>query len=180
MIGTACFLNTTVADDAPDGLIRPAAFTAQKTSESSASESNAIRVVANPTALETQSDDRPSTSEGKTAKVQPSDQRLKSIEAKLDELTKQLNALNTSGGATTADDHKTQVATSDDATEKSESSKSEVTKPQKPVVAKRGQLPAKTTLDDKWLSKIPARSLGPANMSGRISDIAIHPKDPSL
>ena len=180
MIGTVCFLNTTLADDAPDGLIRPAAFTAQKTSESSTSESNAVRVVENPTALETQSDDRPSTSEGKTAKDQPSDQRLKSIEAKLDELTKQLNALNTSDGATTADAHKTQVATSDDATEKSESSKSEVTKPQKPVVAKRGQLPAKTTLDDKWLSKIPARSLGPANMSGRISDIAIHPKDPSL
>ena len=123
MIGTVCFLNTTLADDAPDGLIRPAAFTAQKTSESSASEpsvsessaseSNAVRVVENPTALETQSDDRPSTSEGKTAKDQPSDQRLKSIEAKLDELTKQLNALNTSGGATTADAHKTQVATSD-------------------------------------------------------------------
>lgn len=42
------------------------------------------------------------------------------------------------------------------------------------------KLPASAKLEPSWLEEIKWRSIGPANMSGRISDIAVHEKDTSL
>lgn len=41
-------------------------------------------------------------------------------------------------------------------------------------------LPPKTKLDAGWLEELNWRSIGPANMSGRITDIAVHEQDTSL
>lgn len=128
---------------------------------------------------------------GKAGRDKSSAKRLKSIEDKLDQLAKQMAALATAEAAAKSDDVKsTEESTEAEASDTSEmpadekSSKEDASEDQpaekKPVVADRGKLPPKIKLDDKWLGKIPARSLGPANMSGRISDIAIHPKDSSL
>ena len=35
-------------------------------------------------------------------------------------------------------------------------------------------------LEDAWLESLPFRSIGPANMAGRISDVEVHASDPSL
>ena len=35
-------------------------------------------------------------------------------------------------------------------------------------------------LQPEWLRSIPVRSIGPANMAGRITDVEVHPSDPSL
>lgn len=40
--------------------------------------------------------------------------------------------------------------------------------------------PPQLKLESKWLEQIKWRSIGPANMSGRITDIAVHEKDSSL
>ncbi|MFM8573250.1 MAG: PDZ domain-containing protein, partial [Pirellula sp.] len=42
------------------------------------------------------------------------------------------------------------------------------------------KLPASVKLESSWLDEIKWRSIGPANMSGRITDIAVHEKDTSL
>ena len=41
-------------------------------------------------------------------------------------------------------------------------------------------LPPQTPLDPSWLEELHWRSIGPANMSGRITDIAVHEQDTSL
>jgi len=42
------------------------------------------------------------------------------------------------------------------------------------------KLPSNVKLEPSWLDEIKWRSIGPANMSGRITDIAVHEKDTSL
>ncbi|MFM7932435.1 MAG: hypothetical protein ACKO9Q_32355, partial [Pirellula sp.] len=42
------------------------------------------------------------------------------------------------------------------------------------------RLPPSVKLEPSWLDEIKWRSIGPANMSGRITDIAVHEKDTSL
>lgn len=69
--------------------------------------------------------------------------------------------------------------TSVDAAKKDEKD-SKPSKEVAPKVADRGKLPKGLKLEDAWLKDMPWRSIGPANMSGRITDIAIHDQDPSL
>lgn len=114
---------------------------------------------------------------GKASKGKSSAKRLKSIEDKLDQLAKQMQALATDEAAEKTEPNETQPEETSPEVKPSDAKPAEA---KKPVVADRGELPPATKLDDKWLSKVPARSLGPANMSGRISDIAIHPNDSSL
>ncbi|MEP3479466.1 MAG: PDZ domain-containing protein [Fuerstiella sp.] len=113
--------------------------------------------------------------ESKRGKDKSSAKRLKSIEDKLDKLAQQMQAL--SEMEATA---KAEAGEPVEEPAETPSTKDEAKATKKPVVADRGKLPRKTKLDNQWLGKIPARSLGPANMSGRISDIAIHPEDSSL
>lgn len=111
-----------------------------------------------------------SEGKGKAAKDKSSAKRLKSIEDKLDQLAKQMEVLAADTGTTEPESTEPKPEEKEPARDQKKS----------PVVADRGKLPAVTKLDDKWLEKISARSIGPANMSGRISDIAIHPNDSSL
>lgn len=139
----------------------------QKTAKASATAKPTLKTETAATAVE-----KPS-GKNKAGRDKSSAKRLKSIENKLDQLAKQMNALATAEADTAA-------AKSEEAKTEETPTNAEPKEAKKPVVADRGKLPPKTTLDDKWLSKVPARSLGPANMSGRISDIAIHPEDSSL
>ena len=50
----------------------------------------------------------------------------------------------------------------------------------KPVEEKKKPVPVSIKLESQWLKEISWRSIGPANMGGRITDIAIHGQDPSL
>lgn len=125
--------------------------------------------------------------------------RLESIEKKLDGLVKKLGDLQPpaaekkkpeskpamKGDSTTTKGSKTEVTTETKAEAESKSAKDEsTTKPAKeesaPKTADRGKLPPGLKMEDAWLDKVPWRSIGPANMSGRITDIAIHEQDPSL
>ncbi len=93
------------------------------------------------------------SSDSPTQESKQTDERLDLIEKKLTELIKELKSIR-AGDATT------------------ESS-----------TASRNTKPAKATslkLDPSWLKEVPWRSIGPANMGGRITDIAVHEKDPSL
>ncbi len=86
--------------------------------------------------------------------------RLDQIEKSLSEIAKSLSELR-SGKTTPVE------VTSDTAAQ-----------PQTSATAK--PLPEKFVLDPAWLSEIPWRSLGPANMGGRITDLAVHEQDTSL
>lgn len=119
---------------------------------------------------------------GNQAKEAAATKRLKSIESKLEKLTQQMELLGKQKAAAQekAAEKSAKAAEKEAAESKSEpeAAKAE-SAPAAPAVADRGKLPPKTSLDDSWLSTIPARSLGPANMSGRITDIDIHPSDSS-
>jgi photosystem II stability/assembly factor-like uncharacterized protein len=45
------------------------------------------------------------------------------------------------------------------------------------AVAQQQDKPASSSLPDAWASEVPFRSIGPANMSGRIVDLAVNPQD---
>ncbi len=65
--------------------------------------------------------------------------------------------------------------------ENKESTKAPTDEPKAaPKQGDRGKLPTAMKLNDAWLKDVPWRSIGPANMSGRITDIVIHDQDPSL
>lgn len=104
-------------------------------------------------------------------------QRLNTIEKKIDGIQKTLEALKPEATPDTPAS-KTETPASD-------SEKPSTTKPAAkpeaavPAVADRGKLPAKLKLKDEWLKDMPWRSIGPANMSGRITDIVVHDQDPS-
>ena len=146
----------------------------ESSSTASASVSNSAKKRQAATAVVKAEGAKPA-SESKRGKDKSSAKRLKSIEDKLDKLAQQMKALTDMEEAAKAAASK---PTKESSAEETTTDKAAASK--KPVVADRGKLPPKTKLDDKWLRKIPARSLGPANMSGRISDIAIHPEDSSL
>jgi S1-C subfamily serine protease/photosystem II stability/assembly factor-like uncharacterized protein len=45
---------------------------------------------------------------------------------------------------------------------------------------KKEPVPVSMKLESQWLKDVPWRSIGPANMGGRITDIVVHDEDPSL
>ena len=54
-------------------------------------------------------------------------------------------------------------------------------RPQGPPRARRGaEMPERAQVPDDWSQKIEWRSIGPANMSGRITALAVYEKDPSI
>lgn len=112
-------------------------------------------------------------------------QRLDSIEQKLEEIARQLQELTTA----------TPTGPTEKATGQTEntSPKDKQTSGEKPadddpagpkatsrVPAERAKLPAPYRLEDRLLSEFGWRSIGPANMSGRITDVVVHDQDPSL
>lgn len=92
------------------------------------------------------------------------EQRLAAIEKLLGELTTELKSSKQS------DASKSNPATSSVA-----SSAGPQTRPDP-----RSALPRVSKVDPTWLEPVKWRSIGPANMSGRITDVAIHEQDTSL
>lgn len=129
----------------------------------------------------------------RTKSANATQQRLESIEKKLDRLTKSLGDLKTPAEAETPAEIRTNPKTADAAKEKKNTEPDSDTSTEKPAAtpvadaasstkkkANRGKLPSALKLDDASLKDVPWRSIGPANMSGRITDIVIHEQDPSL
>src|SRR5207249_2253401 len=89
------------------------------------------------------------------------DQRLEVIEKTLQTLLKEIQSL-----------HKPEAQARGSAAE------------DRPPASASGQSSAKATpsleLDTQWLKSLNWRCLGPANMGGRITDIAVNPTDPSM
>ena len=118
----------------------------------------------------------PVAQEPKSSNEEPTQKRLDAIEKLLEELTGELKSSK-------------QKEQSNEAQEKASENKKQDTPPASNVVATPGlrperasapKLPASVKLEPTWLDEIKWRSIGPANMSGRITDIAIHEKDTSL
>ena len=51
---------------------------------------------------------------------------------------------------------------------------------EKPRAAGKPAAPAKGLLPKSWLAAMPWRPIGPANMGGRITSVAVYEKDPTL
>lgn len=86
--------------------------------------------------------------------------RLDTIERKLDKLTEQV-------GTIVKVMERQQAGTGREAGE----TKQESNGTKKPIGIQ---------VNPKWLKNVPWRSIGPANMGGRITDLEVHPQDPSL
>lgn len=102
------------------------------------------------------------------------DKRLDLIESKLDKLTDAVSKLADSNAPS-----QTKKATSKPATK----AKEETKKPATDTKEKATAAPKRTSvakLQSDWLRAIPFRSIGPANMAGRITDVEVHASDPSL
>lgn len=117
----------------------------------------------------------------KQRKTNPTEQRLNAIEKKLDALVDKLQ------GATVAPTDKSESSSDDKpaaaASEQASGKEEGASQPDRNTQAaapKPTPLPPSLKLKDEWLESVPWRSIGPANMSGRITDIDIHSKDPSL
>ncbi len=107
----------------------------------------------------------------KTKKENPTKQRLDSIEEKLDALGKKIESLVDQPSAAKQNDETKQPA-------------GQPSKPNPPgqrrPAGQQKLRPTSLKLDSAWLRDIPWRSLGPANMGGRITDLVVHDQDPSL
>lgn len=182
-VAFAISLNVSVADDKADAKTKAvesqaaAADSAAAKSAAEAGKAESSTATASESATPGNKQAKAANAETKTqgkekgGKEKSSSKRLKSIEDKLDQLARQMQAL--------ANDDAAETESKSSGEKPDDIAVADATKGAK-VVADRGPLPPATKLDDKWLAKIPARSIGPANMSGRISDIAIHPNDSSL
>lgn len=100
------------------------------------------------------------------------EKRLDAIEKKLDALADSLTKPAKDEGAAKAEGAKAQAPS---ATAPPASQRTRTRPGQRPPAA-----PPAMKLDSAWLEDVNWRSIGPANMSGRITDLAIHDQDPSL
>lgn len=104
----------------------------------------------------------------KAASDKSTNRRLDSIEKSLEKLAKEMQALREAMAAP--------------AVAPTVEPKTEPTAPaaqdQTPKAA--DARPVSVKLDSSWLNDVAWRSIGPANMAGRITDLAIHEQDPSL
>ena len=91
-------------------------------------------------------------------------QRLNSIESKLDELTDAVSKLADKGASSPTQASPSQSPSGDG---------------QEPKAGDTERV-AEAKLKPEWLNSIPFRSIGPANMAGRISAVEVHADDPSL
>lgn len=97
--------------------------------------------------------------------------RLNAIEQKLDALAGQIEALTTARAST---EPQTGAAAASSDEQKSTQSAA------KPADAPEVKQPPALTISEEALKGVPFRSIGPANMGGRITDLVVHDKDPSL
>lgn len=105
------------------------------------------------------------------------EERLDLIESKVDKLTDAVSKLiETKDGA--------QAPTKKAAAKPVKTASKEVTKTAVAVRQPKASASAKNRIEvqlqSDWLNAMPFRSIGPANMAGRISDVEIHAGDPSL
>jgi len=108
-------------------------------------------------------------------KTDQTEKRLKSIEKLLEAMSGELKARKDAESA-----RKTEEMKKADE-KKSEALPDVVTTPRpRPERQSPPRLPPSVKLEPSWLDEIKWRSIGPANMSGRITDIAVHEKDSSL
>ncbi len=108
------------------------------------------------------------------------DARLKQLEAKLEAVAASVEKLAASAAPPEAEkqDKPAEDAkpdTEDTPPAEPEQSQDEPAKPEQPQV----KLPAEVKLDGESLKPLNWRSIGPANMSGRITDVEVHATDPS-
>ena len=108
-------------------------------------------------------------------KTDQTEKRLESIEKLLEAMSGELKARKDAESA-----RKTEEMKKADE-KKSEALPDVVTTPRpRPERQSPPRLPPSVKLEPSWLDEIKWRSIGPANMSGRITDIAVHEKDTSL
>ena len=101
----------------------------------------------------------------KKSKTDNTNKRLDAIEKTLKQLAADMKALR-------------QQATGAPAVAQPDAKLETDTKPDD--AAKEKAIPASVKLESRWLKDVAWRSIGPANMGGRITDIAVHDQDPSL
>lgn len=121
----------------------------------------------------TQEKEKPSGSEPQqtTQENQQTEERLNAIESKLDKLADAIGAL-------------TKQKSEDTADQKAEASSGEEPERQgrrgRRRQAEQSAEPTKFTMKPDWLDAMTWRSLGPANMAGRVTALDVHSKDKSI
>ena len=121
----------------------------------------------------TQSPEKPAVKKSKQEK-DDTKKRLDLIESKLDKLTDAVSKLANSKAPPQAKETRTKPASS---------AQQETKKPATGNKEKATATPKNTSeakLQVEWLKSMPFRSIGPANMAGRIADVEVHASDPSL
>ena len=104
-------------------------------------------------------------------KIEQTQQRLEAIEKLLEQLSSELKSRKETTAVQAAPEKPPVPEKSSDVVAAPRPRGERLTQPKLPVSVK---------LEPSWLEQIKWRSIGPANMSGRISDIAVHEKDSSL
>ena len=117
-------------------------------------------------------------SESKSQESKPApetEKRLEAIEKLLEQLSGELKARKEPEVAKKTDEPKK-------AEDKKPEAPSDLVATPRPRAERQSppRLPPSVKLEPSWLEEIKWRSIGPANMSGRITDIAVHEKDTSL
>ncbi len=124
------------------------------------------------------------------------DTRLLEIEKKLDALVERLEAISAPASEESASSEPTSAATeppskrqgrgrarsAETSQPASQSEEAQGTAQLGKITESKDDKPQIPNMELKpeWLKDIPWRSIGPANMGGRITDLTIHPQDPSL
>ncbi|MCR9201487.1 MAG: PDZ domain-containing protein [Planctomycetaceae bacterium] len=107
-------------------------------------------------------------------------QRLNAIEEKIDGIQKAISSLNEDTAEKPTAKPTGQKPASEEKSAGESAAEAKAVPASKPATADRGKLPARLKMKDEWLKNVPWRSIGPANMSGRITDLLVHDQDPSL
>ncbi|GAB5405971.1 MAG: hypothetical protein Aurels2KO_42020 [Aureliella sp.] len=140
-----------------------------------------------PTALSQEPDSKPAATAtaSASAKTDATKKRLDAVESKLDAILNKLEQV----GAPAEKPAQAKLGkpeTTEDAPKESSNKEAKTATETKSGDQAPDKAPKKAPkilslkLDEESLKSVPWRSLGPANMSGRISDLAVHPQDPSL
>ena len=113
--------------------------------------------------------------------VAPTEKRLEAIEKLLEQLSTDLAARKApQAPSKTSEDSKPPAEKSPEKNPERPANDLVPTPRPRGERAAAPKAPASVKLEPSWLEEIKWRSIGPANMSGRISDIAVHEKDTSL
>lgn len=126
---------------------------------------------------------KPESAPAAQPKPSPTEDRLEVIEQALKQLISEVKTLRESRtGADSSTDSKEGSGSQSKQEDQKPPAAKTVTTPRSVASAGSRRTPAaaEMKLSSDWLKEVRWRSIGPANMGGRITDLAIHDRDPSL